>query len=392
MPNARETLLIRYGEIYLKGQNRPFFMNKMLGQVREAVRPFGAEAWLSDGHIYAGPKRREGDGGTAAWDARACAERVKRMFGIHSLSVATELPKDFEALAGFARETARARSGSFKVRARRSDKRFQPDSQGINREIGRMMLEANPSLRVDVNSPDWTFYVEVRDNMYVYIDSIKGAGGMPRGTNGKACLLLSGGIDSPVAGYMVAKRGVSLCAVYFDGFPYTSERAREKVVSLARILVESCGPIRLFSAPFTPVQEAIRGGCPEALTTVLMRRFMVRIAQRVARREDADALVTGESVGQVASQTMAALVCTDNVASMPVFRPLIGMDKIEIIQKAEEIGTYGTSILPYEDCCSVFTPKHPATRPGLRVVEEAERGLDVEALVEAGFRGIERLL
>ncbi|MDR1262524.1 MAG: tRNA 4-thiouridine(8) synthase ThiI [Oscillospiraceae bacterium] len=381
-PRSRKTLLIRYGEIYLKGQNRSFFMNKMLGQIREAVRPFGGEAWLSDGHIYVGGMS----------DVDATVKRVQRMFGIHSLSVAAELPKDYAAIIAFAEETARTRAGSFKVKARRSDKRFQPDSQEINRELGHLMLQANPSLRVDVTNPDWTFNVEVRDRVYVYNDIIPGAGGMPRGTNGKACLMLSGGIDSPVAGYMVAKRGASLCAVYFDGFPYTSERAREKVVSLARILTESCGPIRMYAAPFTPVQEAIRGACPEQYTTVLMRRFMVRIAQRIARREKASALITGESVGQVASQTMDSLVCTDAVAEMPVFRPLIGMDKIEIIQRAESIGTYETSILPYEDCCSIFTPKHPVTHPALRAVEAAEGALDVDALTEAAFSGAERLL
>ncbi|MDR0396800.1 MAG: tRNA 4-thiouridine(8) synthase ThiI [Oscillospiraceae bacterium] len=391
MSDSREVLLIRYGEIYLKGRNRPFFMNKMLGQVREAVRPFGASAWLSDGHIYAGPSADTGEV-SPDWNAKACADRVKRMFGIHSLSVASELPKDYDAIIAFAQETARGRSGSFKVRARRSDKRFQPDSQEINRELGRRMLDANPSLSVDVNNPDWVLSVEVRDRVYAYTDNIPGAGGMPRGTNGKACLLLSGGIDSPVAGYMIAKRGASLCAVYFDGFPYTSERAKEKVVTLARTLSESCGSIRLYASAFTPIQESIRDNCPEPLTTVLMRRFMMRIAQRVARRENASALVTGESIGQVASQTMDAMVCTDAAASIPVLRPLIGMDKIEIIQRAEAIGTYSTSILPYEDCCSLFTPKHPSTHPVLRIVESAESKLDVGGLVEAGFTALERLL
>ncbi|GHU73252.1 putative tRNA sulfurtransferase [Clostridia bacterium] len=382
MIETRETILIRFGEVYLKGQNRPFFMNKLVGQIREAVRPWGGSVWLADGHIYV----------SGADDVEACVKRIQRMFGIHSLSIAAELPKDFDAIAAYSEDTARQRSGTFKVKARRSDKRFPIDSQEMNRELGHRMLQANPALKVDVTNPDWTFNVEVRDKVYIYTDILPGAGGMPRGTNGKACLLLSGGIDSPVAGYMIAKRGVSLCAVYFDGFPYTSERAKDKVVSLAKILVESCGPIRLFAVPFTPVQEAIRENCPEPLTTVLMRRFMVRIAQRLARHEGASALITGESVGQVASQTMESLVCTDAVAAMPVFRPLIGMDKIEIIRRAEHIGTYETSILPYEDCCSIFTPKHPVTHPVLKAVETAEEPLDVAALVEAAYSAAERLL
>jgi thiamine biosynthesis protein ThiI len=379
--NDREVLLIRFGEIHLKGLNRPFFMNKLVGQIREAARALHGEAWMSDGHMYVG----------GASDMKECIRKVSRVFGIHSLSPAWETEKDFETISARALDLVKNRSGSFKVKARRSDKRFPIDSQEINRELGGRILDANPQLRVDVVNPDWTLSVEIRDRAYLYVEVIPGLGGMPRGVGGRACLLLSGGIDSPVAGFQIARRGVSLCAVYFDGFPYTSERAKEKVVSLARILSESCGSIRLYAVPFAPVQQAIRANCPELLTTVLMRRFMMRIAERIARSEGASALITGESIGQVASQTMDALVCTDAAAEMPVFRPLIGLDKLDIIRMAETIGTYAVSILPYEDCCSIFTPKHPATHPKLGAIETAETKLDINELVRCAAESAQRM-
>ena len=262
-------------------------------------------------------------------------------------------------------------------------------SPEISSEIGGDLVETFENLHVDVNHPDFILYIEVREAAYLYSEIIEAPGGMPTGTNGKACLLISGGIDSPVAGYMIAKRGVSLCAVHFYSYPYTSERAKEKVVELARMIGRYCGGIKLLVVPFTEVQLAIDSNCREELSTVLMRRSMMRIAERAARKNGCSALVTGESVGQVASQTMQALYCTDNAADMPVFRPLIGMDKMEVVAVSRRIGTFETSILPYEDCCTVFTPKHPKTRPSLNEVLEEEKKADFAGLEDTAFRGIE---
>jgi thiamine biosynthesis protein ThiI len=261
-------------------------------------------------------------------------------------------------------------------------------SPEISAEIGGEMLEAFSDLSVDVNNPDFILFVEVRENSYVYTDIIPGQGGMPIGSNGKACLLLSGGIDSPVAGHMIAKRGVKICAVHFHSYPYTSERAKEKVVELAELLTRYCGSIKLMVVPYTDVQLAIHENCRDELGTVIMRRSMMRIAEVLARKNGCSALITGESVGQVASQTMAAMYCTDNAANLPVFRPLIGMDKVEVIDRARAIGTFETSILPYEDCCTVFTPKHPKTRPTPPLCEKAEEKLDMEALIERAIAGV----
>ena len=280
-------------------------------------------------------------------------------------------------------------SGTFRVAARRSDKRYLMDSPAINMEMGHRILEANPALKVDLHHPEHVMNVEIRDKAYLYVRVIPGVGGMPVGTNGNATLLLSGGIDSPVAGWMVAKRGVQINAVHFHSFPYTSELAREKVLDLARKLSFSCCGIKVHVVPFTDIQLQIRDRCPEEYSTLIMRRFMMRIAERIAVQTESGALVTGESIGQVASQTMEALGTTDCVVSMPVFRPLIGFDKSEIIDIARRIDTYELSSLPYEDCCTVFTPKHPATRPRREKVEEAERPLDVEGLISAALENVE---
>ena len=252
------------------------------------------------------------------------------------------------------------------------------------------MLEAfGGKLKVDVNNPDFIIYIEVRESTYVYTEILEAPGGMPTGSNGKGCLLISGGIDSPIAGYMIAKRGVSLCAVHFYSYPYTSERAKDKVLELAKIVGRYCGGMKVFVVPFTDIQLAIDEKCREELSTVIMRRSMMRIAERVARKSGSSALITGESVGQVASQTMQALYCTDNAADMPIFRPLIGMDKMEVVAIARKIGTFETSILPYEDCCTVFTPKHPKTRPSLSEVLEEEKKADFIAMENEAFEGIE---
>ena len=376
----REILLVRYGEVFLKGQNRPYFLRKLVEHVRSAVAGVGGHVWLNDGRIYVSDYT----------DQEACMSRIARVFGVHSVSPAIEMEKDsFEAICAQAAAMMREKRGTFKVLARRSDKRYPLDSPAIMREAGGYILEHVPQLTVDVNHPDHEITIEIRDHAYLSVDRVMAVGGMPMGTNGKACLLLSGGIDSPVAGFMIAKRGVELCCVHYHSFPYTSERAREKVLELARELSEYCGNMRVHVVPFTEIQMKIHELCPENFTTLIMRRYMMRIAERLARADGAQALVTGESVGQVASQTMEALGCTDEVVGMPVFRPLIGMDKSEIIERAEKIGTFETSSLPYEDCCTVFTPKHPATHPRVELVRKAEEALCGEALIEAAIAGTE---
>ena len=373
-------LLIRYGEIYLKGLNRPYFLRALLARVKEAVRPLGGQVWLKDARLFV----------QGVSDMDACIQRVTKVFGVHSVCPAVRLPKaDFEQVCAQAAEMMRGMTGTFKVDARRSDKRYPLDSPEINAKMGGYILRNVPGLKVDVHHPDHVMNVEIRDEAYLYVKVIEAAGGMPVGTGGKAALLLSGGIDSPVAGYMIAKRGVELCAVHFYSYPYTSERAKEKVLDLARIISQSCCGIKVFVVPFTDIQLKIHEKCADDYTTLIMRRFMMRIAEKIAQREGAEALITGESVGQVASQTMTALHMTNMVVSMPVFRPLIGFDKIEIIRYAEKIGTYETSCLPYEDCCTVFTPRHPATHPKLDKILESEAQLDGDALIEEAIRNTE---
>lgn len=376
----RELLLVRYGEIFLKGQNRPTFMRALVKRVRRAVQELGATVYLNDSRIFV----------TDYTDQEEAIRRVTKVFGVHSVCPAIEMPKeDFEAVAAQAVAMMADLRGTFKVSARRSDKRYPMDSPTINGEIGHRVLTANPNLSVDVKHPEHVLNVEIRDHAYLYVRVIPAVGGMPVGTNGRATLLLSGGIDSPVAGWMIAKRGVHISAVHFHSYPYTSDRAKEKVLDLARILSESCCGIRVHVVPFTKIQMEIHEKCPEEYTTLIMRRFMMRIAERVARIEGAEALITGESIGQVASQTMTALGTTDMVVDMPVFRPVIGFDKAEIVAIAEKIGTMETSSLPYEDCCTVFTPRHPATHPRMDKILEGESKLDVEGLIQEAMDGIE---
>ena len=376
----REILLVRYGEVFLKGQNRPYFLRKLVEHVRSAVAGVGGHVWLNDGRIYVSDYT----------DQEACMSRIARVFGVHSVSPAIEMEKDsFEAICAQAARMMEKKTGTFKVLAKRSDKQYPMDSPTIMREAGGYILDHVPHLSVDVNHPDHEITIEIRKLAYLSVDRTMAVSGMPMGTNGKACLLLSGGIDSPVAGFMIAKRGVELCCVHYHSFPYTSERAKEKVLELARILSEYCGKMRVYIVPFTEIQMQIHEKCPENFTTLIMRRYMMRIAEILARKDGAQALITGESIGQVASQTMEALGCTDEVVSMPVFRPCVGMDKSEIIERAERIGTMETSSLPYEDCCTVFTPKHPATHPRKELVRRAEEKLDSQALIDAAIEGTE---
>ena len=286
-----------------------------------------------------------------------------------------------------------AHTATFRCQAKRSDKRFPLKSPEIAREVGGALLAAYPQLKVQMDGAQTEVHIEVRDkSAYVYADRVHGAGGMPTGTNGRAMLLLSGGIDSPVAGHMMAKRGLELEAVHFFSYPYTSQEAKQKTLHLAELLAEYCGPVRVHVVPFTKVQDQIRRNCQEDLFTVLMRRFMMRIAEQVARQRGCGALITGESLGQVASQTMEAIGVTNAVCQLPVLRPAIGMDKEEIVAIARRIGTFETSILPYEDCCTVFTPRHPQTKPKLDKVLEEEAKLDVAALVEQAVAGVETIL
>ncbi|WP_138295016.1 MULTISPECIES: tRNA uracil 4-sulfurtransferase ThiI [unclassified Clostridium] len=376
-----QLILVRFGEIHLKGLNRPYFEHRL---VREMKRRLFDEPQATvekgDGRYYI----------RGVQNLDAVMERIRKVFGVHSLSPAIAVEKDISAIRDQAVEMMRDKHPTtFKVKARRADKRFPMTSPEICEEVGGYILETLPGWKVDVHHPEVTLEVEVREQAFLHCETLPAAGGMPVGTNGRAFLLLSGGIDSPVAGYMVAKRGVAIEAVHFFSYPYTGEPAKEKVLTLAKLLSEYAGPVRVHVVPFTKIQQEIYQKCPEGELTVIMRRFMMRIAQGLAQRGKGGALVTGESIGQVASQTMEALAATDAVVDMPVFRPVIGMDKQEIMEIAMKIGTYETSILPYEDCCTVFTPRHPVTRPKLERIEASEKVLDIEGLVQEAVDGTE---
>ena len=375
----RKVLLVRYGEVFLKGANRPHFLKILTDNVKKAVKPIGGHVWLSDSRVYVSDVE----------DMDECVRRVRKVFGLYSVSPAIECEKDLDVIAEQCVEMMRGKRGTFKVLGKRSDKKFPMNSLEFAAELGGRVLEANPDLRVDIHNPEHKLRVEIRDNCYICCEEIMAAGGLPMGTGGRAALLLSGGIDSPVAGYSLMKRGVRICAIHFQSPPYTGQLAKDKVMQLAKELGEYAGGMRVYLVPFTKCQLEIHEKCPEGLGTLITRRFMMRIANELAKKYGAQALITGESLGQVASQTMEALCCTDAVADMPVFRPLIGMDKTEIMDIAKRIGTYETSILPYEDCCTVFTPRHPITRPKLDTMPKAESKLDIEALVAEAVENTE---
>ena len=376
----QDLLMVRYGEIFLKGLNRPYFIRALVRKIRYALRGTGADVHVHDGRILV----------RGFSDTEECISRVTKVFGVHSVTPSVEMPKeDFDAICDQAIEMVKDLSGTFKVSARRSDKRYPMNSPAINEEVGYRILNANPNLKVDVHNPEHLVNIEIRDMAYLYVRVIPAVGGMPVGTNGNATLLLSGGIDSPVAGWMIAKRGVQINAVHFHSYPYTSDRAKEKVLDLARKLSFSCCGIKVHVVPFTEIQMQIHEKCPEEYTTLIMRRYMMRIAERIARETESEALITGESIGQVASQTMTALGTTDAVADLPVFRPLIGFDKSEIIDIARKIGTLEISEQPFEDCCIVFTPRHPATHPKMDKILEGESHLDQEELIRRALEGTE---
>ena len=384
-----DILLLKLGEIVLKGLNRKAFEQKLMGNVRRRLLGLGKfRVSCMQSTVYVEPLDDEAD-------MDAAFEAVQKIFGVVKVNRAAACEKDKDAIARMAIDYLREdilHARSFKVESKRSDKSFPMTSIQLSQYVGGELAEAYPDCAVDVHDPELTVYIEVRDlAAYVHATPVSGAGGMPVGSNGVAVTLLSGGIDSPVSTYMIAKRGVRLIPVHFFSFPYTSQQAKEKVVELTRLLTEYCGRMTLEVVPFTHIQEEIRDKCPEEFFTLIMRRFMMRIAERIALDNGGKAIVTGENLGQVASQTMEAMASTQAVISLPVLQPLVGMDKEEIVQLSRKIGTFNTSILPYEDCCTVFTPRHPRTRPRLHEVEEAESALDVKTLVEEALQGIERI-
>ena len=384
-----DIILLKLGEIVLKGLNRKSFEQKLMSNVRRRLEPIGKfRVYCLQSTVYV---EAQEDGA----DMDAAFEALKKVFGVIKLSRAAACEKDKDAIAALAIEYLREdmeRVRSFKVESKRSDKSFPMTSIELSQYVGGLLAEAYPNVQVDVHEPELTVHLEVRDlAAYVHATPVPGAGGMPVGSNGVAVTLLSGGIDSPVSTYMIAKRGVRLIPVHFFSFPYTSQQAKDKVVDLGRQLTEYCGRMTLEVVPFTHIQEEIRDKCPEEYFTLIMRRFMMRIAKRIADANGAKAVVTGENLGQVASQTMEAMASTQAVIDMPVLQPLIGMDKEEIVTLARKIGTFETSILPYEDCCTVFTPRHPRTHPKLKDVEAAESALDMDALVDEAVKGIERI-
>ena len=368
------TFLLKYGEIGIKGKNRYLFEDALVRQVRRALEPVDGEfqVYKSQARIYVDC---EGD-----YDYEDAVEHLKRVFGLVGICPVVRLEdQGFDQLkkdvVAYMDEMYPDKKFTFKVESRRAKKSYPMNSMEISRDLGEAILEAFPEIRVDVHHPDVQVNIEVRNQIYAYSQIIPGAGGMPVGTNGKAMLLLSGGIDSPVAGYMISKRGVGLEATYFHAPPYTSERAKQKVVELAKIVSRYAGPIRLHVVNFTDIQLYIYDQCPHDELTIIMRRYMMRIAEHFARKDGCLGLITGESIGQVASQTMQSLAATNDVCTLPVYRPVIGYDKQEIVNISEKIGTFETSIQPFEDCCTIFVAKHPVTKPNLDVIRRSEEKL-----------------
>lgn len=384
----KEIILIKNGELVLKGLNRNTFEDVLIKNMRKALREIGEFKFTkSQSTIMVAPVDED-------TDLDDSVEALKKVFGIAALSRAAVTEKDMEAIKATAFSYLGEKleeAKTFKVEAKRSDKKFPLKSPEICRELGGFILSKFNHLKVDVHNPDITVTVEVRDT-YAFVrgNNIKGAGGMPVSTSGRAAVLISGGIDSPVAAYMMAKRGIELISVHFASPPYTTELAEQKVMDLLHKVAGYSGPITTYVVPFTELQEQIRDKCPEEYFTLIMRRYMMRIAEILANRQNCSALITGESVGQVASQTIYALGCTDSVTTMPVFRPCIGMDKEEIIKISRKIDTFDISIQPYEDCCTVFTPKHPKTRPHIDEIEEAEKALDSDALIETAVKNVRK--
>lgn len=385
-----QSFLIKYAEIGVKGKNRYLFEDALVSQIRHSLSRVEGDFTVAkeSGRIYATAQ--------SDYDFDEAVEALKRIFGIAAICPMVQVEDTgYEDLkkqvVSYVDECYEDKNFTFKVNARRGNKKYPINSEQINRDLGELILDTFPETRVDVHKPQVMLHVEVRSKINIYSRVIPGPGGMPVGTNGKAMLLLSGGIDSPVAGYMIAKRGVKIDAVYFHAPPYTSERAKQKVIDLAKQVSKYSGPIHLHIVNFTDIQLAIYDKCPHEELTIIMRRYMMRIAQRLAEEAGAMALITGESIGQVASQTMQSLRTTDAVCTIPVFRPVIGFDKQEIVDLSEKIGTYETSVQPFEDCCTIFVAKHPVTKPSLNVIHNSEKSLKekIDDLVKKAIETVE---
>ncbi len=387
-----KAFLIKYGEIGVKGKNRYMFEDALVNQIKFALKEVEGEFAVTkvDGRIYVQAQ--------SEFDYDETVDALKRVFGIIGICPMVQIEDNgFDDLAAtvveYFKQTYKNMNFTFKVNARRARKNYPLDSMQLNAELGHVLLEAFPELKVDVHKPDVLLQVEIRQQINIYSIEIPGPGGMPVGTNGKAMLLLSGGIDSPVAGYMIAKRGVKIDATYFHAPPYTSERAKQKVVDLAKLVARYSGPITLNVVDFTEIQLYIYDQCPHDELTIIMRRYMMKIAEELANRSDCQGLITGESIGQVASQTIKSLYCTNEVCTMPVFRPVIGFDKQEIVDLSEKIGTYETSIQPFEDCCTIFVAKHPVTKPNLNVIRKSELKLaeKIDDMVRKAIDTVEKI-
>ena len=388
--NSEYIFIVRCGEVALKGMNKPYFERMLLDRIKKLLKRFdGVNAYRHEGLIYVRADKSLND------DPQAIIRQIGKVFGVASISPAMECESNMESIGKTAVEYMMQQINergvkTFKVEAKRADKNFPVKSPDISRQIGAAVLKGCKVLKVDVHDPDVRLFVDVRHDLsYIYQDKIPGYGGLPLGTNGKGMTLLSGGIDSPVATWMMAKRGMLIEAVHFHSYPYTSQRAQEKVEELASLVATYCGRFKMHVINLLPIQEQIVQNCPEEETTILVRRFMMRIAEKLAKETGCGMLITGENLGQVASQTAEALVVTDASVTMPVMLPLIGMDKVDIMDLAQEIGTYEKSIEPYEDCCTVFLPKHPATKPKLEKILASESKLDCEALIDAAVQSEE---
>lgn len=385
----KEIIMVKYGEIALKGINKKTFEDILHSNIKRRLKKLGQFQYeRMQSTIYIEPADDDAD-------VYSAVEVLRKVFGIGAIQKCAVFPKDIDVVKASVGEYLKdafdePNVKNFKVEAKRADKTFPLTSPEIQQQLGDAVLDAFPQLGVDVHSPDVTVRLEIRDNgAYLSAKRITGAGGMPVGSSGKALLMLSGGIDSPVAGYMMAKRGLSVDCIHYISPPYTSERARLKVEKLCEEMTDYCGDIRFYCVPFTEIQEALRDNCPEEHFTVLMRRMMVKIANKICGRDCYGAIITGESLAQVASQTLPALYCTNAAAEFPVFRPLIGMDKIEITEISRKIGTFETSIMPYEDCCTVFSPKHPRTKPKMEEILAAEQSHDFDAMIEEAVENIQ---
>lgn len=381
-----KAFLIKYAEIGVKGRNRYLFEDALVHQIKYALKKCDGQFMIhkTQGRIFVDV--------LTDFDFDEVVEHLQRVFGISGICPVLPVEDEgFEKLCqtviDYIAQVYPDRNKTFKVNARRARKNYPKDSMTINMDLGEVLLKAYPEMKVDVHHPDILLNIEVREKIYIYSEIIPGPGGMSVGTGGKAMLLLSGGIDSPVAGYMIAKRGVKIDAVYFHAPPYTSDRAKQKVVDLARLVSRYTGPIYLHVINFTDIQLYIHEKCPHEELTIIMRRYMMRIAEHIAKENECLGLITGESIGQVASQTMNSLIATNEVCELPVYRPLIGFDKQEIVEVAEKIGTFETSILPYEDCCTIFVAKHPVTKPNVKIIRRHEHNLDekIEELVQTAL-------